>query len=233
MSMWEQIGAEMIRSARGALDWIMPDTVPDEVEGSYYDYAYEQRHYTGGEELSGKLPNNQPGPFADDVVNSAYNSIGEDIIRFDRKGRPTKSWVCAKGVCDIVEGIMPWPEDSRGEKSIYNPHLEDAFSGTGPAGKLFKNADDFNEIKSPNDLAKGDIMIINSGPNARSGTHSVIVTGVYDDRVEIVHEGGQYEPILSKSYHRDFLDESFRSAFRYWPTDENWTAFNEMNLRGD
>lgn len=232
-STWEKLGQRMIRGARETLDWLVSDDwMPEVGEGSKHDYAYESRHYVGGDELSGRLPKNRPGPFADAIVQSAYANIGEDILTLDKEGKATPNWVCAAGVCDIVEDIMPWPEDERGVKSVYNPYIQDAFEGKGEAGRLFEYSEDFRSIETPNDLAKGDIMLLNTGPNPRSGTHAVVVTGVYGDKVEIVHEQGAYNPVGSKTYDREWLDGSFRKAYRYMPSSENWAVFNEMNIKG-
>lgn len=229
---WRDLGTELVQSARDFF------TSPETGEGSQWDSAYTYREYFG-DELSGEMPNTKPGMFADEIVASAYSKIGTDVTRPDEYGNPSKSFVCTAGVCDIVDEIMPWPEDERGIKSVFNPYIEDAFSGIGPAGRQFGRAEDFDRISDPNELAKGDIMILNierhregQSPNA-GGTHAVVVTGVYDDKIEIVHEGGQLAPLLSKYYDRDFLDHGkFRSAFRYNPKDVDAIAFNRMNIGG-
>ena len=210
--------------------------IPEEL--SYYDpESYSSYDYTHDVRINnirdGKLVMNPDrSPHASQIVQTAYNNVGKDIYRMEN-GKMVYNWVCTKAVCSIVkEAGMPWPADKNGVPTENNDWLIDAFRGKRTPGELFPESKDFIEI-SRDGLAAGDIIILDEYQGDReerdrsmresgigrnvTGKHTAIITAVFDDKIEIVHEGGEESPIHTKFWSNDLLDEQFSASFRYNP----------------
>ena len=199
-------------------------------EHSYYDYTYNTRV---NNIRDGKLMvNPDRSPYADMIVKHAYGTVGEDIYRME-EGFEKYDWVCTKAVCNIVNKVgIPWPTGENGLPTENTDWLLDALRGKRKPGELFPASKDFIEI-GRDGLAAGDIIILDEyqgDSDARdralrqagigsdvSGKHSALVTAVFDDKIEIVHEGGIESPVHTKFWFNELLDNQFSAAFRFHP----------------
>jgi hypothetical protein len=233
----------MARSVWDYIDWFK-DTIiiPQTGIGSEADMTRKLRM------LNTQLITPDESPLSDQIVSSAYERLNFDTSRGSRK-----SWVCADATCDMLTNIgIPWPKDKDGKNASSIDFVIDAFDGRGKPGKLFsKYSEDFQKV-GPGELSRGDILILDvSGqhpvsyevdmhgrvqwdtvpdPSTREygyQKHMALITSIYEDGVEVVHDSGEQSPVYSKFYSMDFLNDAFDRAYRYIP-DINDQAFSHL-----
>jgi hypothetical protein len=211
---------------------------PEIGPGSEYDRGRE--NMIGIKVNRPLITNENQGPYANHISNTARNLIGVDTVRpvkkgdiLDIGGGKRKGLVCADSACDIfISSNLPWPKDKYGKMAGTIDYIEDAFEGRGMPGKLFKeHAKDFKKVKAE-DLAAGDVLIFGSPTTQK---HMVIVTQLFDNGFEAVHDQGVDNPKVSKFYHYDWVvgkHNDFHKAYRYSPSNNN-KAFQNLMYAAD
>ena len=217
------------------------------------------------------------GPFADIIKSSAYDLIGTKTYTRDYQTELTPSMIaagadsgmgCATAACQILnKSNIPWPKDKSGKPVETIDYIIDALEGRGEPGKLFsEHSEDFKPV-GPGELARGDMLILDTewgtpsedmpnevflvsqqrwveGGGMRPDKyktheylgyqkHMAIITDIYEDGIEVVHDRGRDEPKTSKFYSFEMLvgNENksgyFDRAYRYIPSMDN-TAFKHL-----
>jgi hypothetical protein len=151
---------------------------------------------------------------------------------------------CATAACQIFnKANIPWPKDKYGNSVESIDYVIDAFDGRGEPGKLFsEHSEDFKPV-GPGELARGDMLILDVAELINRSAHGyqkhmAIITDVYEDGIEVVHDRGSDEPKTSKFYTFEFLhgtqdsSGSFDRAYRYIPSVDN-TAFKHLIYKVD
>lgn len=202
---------------RNLLDYIDWFKTPETGEGSQWDRSKYRKNPISTLLYGGEIASN-PSPLSKNIKEIAYSNIGIDTFRGKRN-----SYVCADAVCDIYSIVgIPWPKDKKGNPASTVDFVIDAFDGRGNPGKLFeKYSEDFKHV-GPGELGIGDILILGEDQK-----HMTIITGIYEDGVEVVHDRGQDEPKSSKFYSFDWVTDMFNRAYRYTP-DLDDEAFSHL-----
>ena len=195
--------------------------------------------------------NKDQSEFADNIKSAAWDLIGTETYTRSFKEKR----VCATAACQIFnKANIPWPTDKYGNSTESIDYVIDAFDGRGEPGKLFtEHSGDFKPV-GPGELAKGDMLILDVDyspyrlwPSESDlenfaevdqrepgyQKHMAIITDIYENGVEVVHDRGPDEPKSSKFYTFDFLygdkDNApwFDRAYRYSPNVDN-RAFQHL-----
>ena len=202
------------------IDWAKSKINPSDTGiGSEADLTIDKRTFNT------KNINPDRSPVADLIVDSAYNRLNKDTVRPTALGTMRDEWTCADATCDIVtDAGIPWPADKSGIPSSSIDYVIDSFDGRGEPGRLFsEHSHNFNHV-GPGELASGDILILDV---TGSQKHMALITGIYEDGIEVVHDSGSSSPVYSKFYDLEFLNDNFDRAYRYNPNKDN-EAFSNL-----